>query len=67
MLLTEITTGQYRGELSAPVEYSWYIALVPESDVGKRKQAEWLLSGEINLAKTAEATLQSRTNNKPTE
>lgn len=67
VLLTEVAAGQYRGELSAPVEYSWYIALVPESDVGKRKQAEWLLTGEINLAKTVETTLQSRTNNKPAE
>jgi hypothetical protein len=72
VLLTEVSAGQYRGELASPVEYSWYIALVPESDVSKRKQAEWLLSGEINLAKTAEATLQSRTSpigqqNKPAE
>jgi len=67
VLLTEISAGQYRGELSSPVEYSWYIALVPESEVSKRKQAEWLLTGEINLAKTTETTLQSRTNAKPAE
>lgn len=62
VLLTEVSTGEYRGELSSPVEYSWYIALVPESDVSKRKQAEWLLTGEINFAKTHETRLQSRAN-----
>lgn len=67
VLLTEVASGEYHGELSAPVEYSWYIALVPESDVSKRKQAEWLLTGEINLAKTTETILQSRTNKKPAE
>lgn len=67
VLLTEMSAGQYRGELSSPVEYSWYIALVPDSDVSKRKQAEWLLTGTINLAKTVDATLQSRTNIKPVE
>ncbi|RYZ19347.1 MAG: hypothetical protein EOO10_24475 [Chitinophagaceae bacterium] len=67
VLLTEVSAGQYRGELHSPVEYSWYIALVPESDVSKRKQAPWLLTGEINLAKTTETTLQSRANSKPAE
>lgn len=67
VLLTEISAGQYRGELSSQIEYSWYIALVPESDISKRKQAEWLLTGEINLAKAVDATLQSRTNTKPAE
>jgi len=61
VLLTEITSGQYRGELDSPVDYSWYIALIPESDISKRRDAEWLLSGEINLAKTNETSLQSRT------
>jgi len=63
VLLTSISAGQYRGELESPVEYSWYISLVPESDVKKRKDAEWLLSGEINLAKTTETTLEPRANN----
>lgn len=62
VLLTEVAAGQYRGELASPVEYSWYIALVPESDVSKRKQAEWLLTGEINFAKAQETRLQSRAN-----
>ncbi|RYY03550.1 MAG: hypothetical protein EOO53_06470 [Gammaproteobacteria bacterium] len=67
LLLTAISAGEYRGQLDSPVEYSWYIALVPESDASKRKDAEWLLSGEINLAKTTETVLQSRTNTKPAE
>lgn len=67
VLLTEISAGQYRGELSSPIEYSWYVALVPESDVSKRKKAEWLLTGKIDLAKTSETKLQSRTNTQPAE
>ena len=63
VLLTSISAGEYRGELSSPVEYSWYVSLVPESDVKKRKEAEWLLSGEIDLSKTAETTLKPRANN----
>jgi hypothetical protein len=60
VLLQEIAVGEYRGELTTALEYSWYLSLVPESDVSKRKQAEWLLSGEINLAKASETLLQSR-------
>ncbi|RYY74073.1 MAG: hypothetical protein EOO52_14465 [Gammaproteobacteria bacterium] len=63
VLLTAMSASKYRGELASPVEYSWYLALVPETDVSKRKDAEWLLTGEINLAKTVETTLQPRANN----
>ena len=63
VLLTSTSAGKYRGELLSAVEYSWYISLVPESDVSKRKDAEWLLSGEINLAKTTETILKPRANN----
>lgn len=62
VLLTEITAGQYRGELTSPVDYSWYVSLVPEADISKRKQAEWLLTGQINFAKTQQTRLQSRIN-----
>lgn len=65
ILLTEIAAGEYRGELSAPIEYSWYIALIPEADASRRKDAEWLLTGQIDVAKTAETHLQSRTQPKP--
>jgi hypothetical protein len=60
VLLQEIGLGEYRGELPAALEYSWYLALVPGSDANMRKQAEWLLSGDINLAKASETLLQSR-------
>jgi uncharacterized protein len=61
VLLQEIAAGRYRGELAEPVNYAWYLALVPEMDVKKRKQSEWLLTGDINLAKTQETLLQPRT------
>ncbi|GGY63198.1 hypothetical protein GCM10011613_03560 [Cellvibrio zantedeschiae] len=60
ILLTEISSGNYRGELREPIEYSWYLALVPEADVNRRKQAEWLLTGQIDVAKTNETIMQSR-------
>jgi uncharacterized protein len=65
ILLTEIAAGEYRGELSTAIEYSWYVALIPETDANRRKDAEWLLTGQIDVAKTAETSLQSRTQLKP--
>lgn len=67
ILLTEIAAGEYRGELGAPIEYSWYIALIPEADANRRKDAEWLLTGQIDIAKTAETHLQSRAQPKPAQ
>lgn len=60
ILLQEISAGNYRGELAEPINYSWYLALVPETEVSKRKQAQWLLTGDINLANTHETLLQPR-------
>jgi len=60
ILLTEIAAGEYRGELGTAIEYSWYVSLIPEADASRRKDAEWLLTGQIDVAKTAETTLQSR-------
>lgn len=65
ILLTELAAGEYRGELSAAIEYSWYLSLVPESDVSRRKHAEWLLTGQIDVAKTSETRLQSRAHSTP--
>lgn len=67
VLLKETAVGQYRGELSSRAEYAWYLALIPESDPKKRKDAEWLLTGDINFATASEAKLQSRVNDKPAE
>jgi uncharacterized protein len=65
IVLTEIAAGEYRGALSAAIEYAWYIALIPEVEASRRKDAEWLLSGQIDVAKTTETTLQSRAQAKP--
>jgi hypothetical protein len=67
VLLSEISAGQYRGTLTNSIDYSWYLALVPEVDVSKRKQAAWLLTGEINLAKTPDTLLQPRVNTQSAE
>lgn len=61
VVLQEIAAGRYRGELAEPVNYSWYLALVPEVDPSKRKQSPWLLTGDINLANSPETLLQPRT------
>lgn len=60
VLVREVTPGNYRGELSQTIEHSWYLALVPTSNAEQRKDADWLLTGEINLAKTTSADLRSR-------
>ncbi len=60
VLLSQVTLGEYRGELTSPIENSWYLALVPESDVKLRKQAEWLLMGRLDLANETATRLQSR-------
>jgi hypothetical protein len=60
VLLAEIAPGQYRGAVVHALEYSWYLALVPGADTAQRKQAEWLLNGRINLAKSATTQLQPR-------
>jgi len=60
IILQEIATGEYRAELSSPPTFSWYLVLVPELDIAKRTQAEWLLSGNINFAKSSQALLQPR-------
>lgn len=60
IVLQKIASGQYRADLSSPPEYSWYLVLVPETDLKKRTRAEWALSGEINFAKSSETLLQPR-------
>jgi uncharacterized protein len=60
-LLQEISAGLYRADLPNPPQFSWYLTLVPESDVVKRKKAEWSLSGEINFSDTTETRLLPRT------
>ena len=60
LVLHELIKGEYRAELTTLPAFTWYLALVPESDISNRKQADWLLSGEIDFSKTAEALLQPR-------
>lgn len=60
IVLQQLSGGEYRADLTSPPEFSWYLSLVPESDVTKRTKAEWLLSGDINFAKSPEALLQPR-------
>lgn len=60
IILNAIAPGQYRGDLDANLQYNWYLILLPELDKTKRKEAEWILSGDINFAHGDEAELKSR-------
>lgn len=60
VVVREVTPGNYRGELAQTLEHSWYLALVPVASPELRKEADWLLTGDINLAKTSLADLKSR-------
>ncbi len=54
--LRAIAPGQYRGELVAEPEFSWYLTLYPISDIAQRNDAPWTLSGGIDF-RTSENTL----------
>ncbi len=47
--LKAIAPGQYRGELLAKPEYSWYLTLYPVAEIAQRKEAAWSLSGDIDF------------------
>lgn len=60
IILQEVAAGQYRGELEKNLAYSWYLSLMPELDKNKRKEAEWLLSGEIDFERGSDTVMKPR-------
>lgn len=60
VLLNSIAPGQYRGELASEPNYSWYLTLYPVTELGRRNQAQWTLSGEINFASADNTLLKPR-------
>ena len=60
VVLDQMSDGEYRADLTSLPEFFWYLVLVSEADVTKRAKAEWLLSGDVNFAKSSEALLQPR-------
>lgn len=58
--LKAIAAGEYRGELMAEPDYSWYLTLYPISDISQRKEAAWSLSGEIDFRIREKAGLAPR-------
>jgi hypothetical protein len=60
ILLRQLRSGYYRGDLDARPEHHWYLALYPELNLALRRNAEWRLSGEIQFANSEEAILKPR-------
>jgi hypothetical protein len=60
ILMKVIAPGEYRGELQAEPDYSWYLTLYPISDINQRKGAAWSLSGEIDFRIREKAGLAPR-------
>lgn len=60
VLLNSIAPGKYRGELKTEPNYAWYLTLYPVTDLDKRNDAEWTLSGDINFTLTDHALLKPR-------
>jgi hypothetical protein len=60
IILQQISVGSYRGELQSNPQHNWYLSLLPELDKSKRKEADWLLSGEMSFAAGDETTLKPR-------
>ncbi|WGL16633.1 FixH family protein [Microbulbifer bruguierae] len=49
VVLQEISTGRYRGEIHAKLQHRWYLQLMPELDPDRFQDAQWRLKGEINF------------------
>jgi hypothetical protein len=47
--LKAIAPGEYRGELVAEPDFSWYLTLYSVANIEQRKEAAWTLSGEIDF------------------
>lgn len=60
LIMQKLSASHYRGELESKPGYSWYLALMPALDKADRKNAEWLLSGEIDFEVGDETELSPR-------
>ncbi|WP_231492149.1 FixH family protein [Microbulbifer sp. HZ11] len=49
IVLEEISTGRYRGQVAAPLQHRWYLQVTPEVDAEGAQAPEWRLKGEINF------------------
>jgi hypothetical protein len=60
IVVQQLSPGRYRGELLVKPEYQWYLSLSPALDKSLRREAEWILSGEINFAQAEDTELTPR-------
>src|SRR5690554_2725572 len=63
VILHQLAPGRYRGDLDRQLAFSWYLVLLPELDQGKRKEAEWMLSGTMDFSQGDETELKPRVSN----
>lgn len=60
LIMQKLSANNYRGELTSNPSYAWYLTLMPELDPANRKDAEWILSGEIDFETAEETDLRPR-------
>lgn len=60
IVVQQLSPGRFRGELLVKPEYQWYLSLSPVLNKSLRREAEWILSGEINFAQAEDTELTPR-------
>jgi hypothetical protein len=56
--LQRLVENRYAGQLEKTVDHMWYLTLIPELDKNLRKNADWVLSGQIRFAEGDSILLQ---------
>ena len=49
VVLEQVSTGRYRGQVGAPMQHRWYLQVIPELNPDAFREAQWRLKGEINF------------------
>lgn len=58
VILKRLTKQRYAGQLEKSIDHMWYLTLIPETDKALRKQADWVLSGQIRFTEGDSVVLQ---------
>lgn len=49
VILNRLADQRYAGQLDKTIDHMWYLTLIPELDKNQRKNADWVLSGQIRF------------------